>query len=171
MQRYVPILFWNIVDSSLVLSIDLRDAVGDRLHLSDTFKKDGVSPHLPLTSQSLNPTRPSSMLDKPMISSEQPTHVLIFVLNFSREHQRRLSTREIVAASRRSRGFFSLFKANRPQFKKTWNHTPDGSACRVYGSVSVRKLSGTFHHQLHLFKLIILRELSHYDPRTWVWRA
>ena len=26
-----------------VLSIDLRDAVGDRLHLSDGFVKDGVS--------------------------------------------------------------------------------------------------------------------------------
>lgn len=30
---------------SLALSIDLRDAVGDRLHLSDTFRRDGVSPH------------------------------------------------------------------------------------------------------------------------------
>jgi hypothetical protein len=36
------------VDTSLIsfiaLSIDLRDAVGDRLHLSDTFRRDGVSP-------------------------------------------------------------------------------------------------------------------------------
>jgi len=30
--------------SLVALSIDLRDAVGDRLHLSDTFKRDGVSP-------------------------------------------------------------------------------------------------------------------------------
>jgi hypothetical protein len=28
----------------IALSIDLRDAVGDRLHLSDTFRRDGVSP-------------------------------------------------------------------------------------------------------------------------------
>jgi hypothetical protein len=27
----------------LDLSVDLRDAVGDRLHLSDGFKRDGVS--------------------------------------------------------------------------------------------------------------------------------
>jgi hypothetical protein len=31
----------------LDLTIDLRDAVGDRLHLSDDFVKEGVSAALP----------------------------------------------------------------------------------------------------------------------------
>ena len=36
------------------LTVDVRDAVGDRLHISDEFKKDGVStnPHGPFISPS-----------------------------------------------------------------------------------------------------------------------
>ncbi|KAG8832637.1 hypothetical protein FRC17_000949 [Serendipita sp. 399] len=96
------------------LSVDLRDAVGDRLHLSDTITRDGT------------------LFD-------------IGQAHEFKEHQRALSTREIVAASRRSRGFFSMFKASRPQYRPTWNHTPAGSACRIYGSFAVRKLTGNFH--------------------------
>jgi len=30
-------------------------------------------------------------------------------------------------------------------FKPTYNHKADGSACRVYGSVKVKKITGNLH--------------------------
>lgn len=46
--KYSPFLSERRTDSSvLVLSVDLRDAVGDRLYLSKGFHRDGVSAVLP----------------------------------------------------------------------------------------------------------------------------
>lgn len=38
------------------LTVDVRDAVGDRLHISDEFKKDGVSLRRPPSTRS-NPSQ------------------------------------------------------------------------------------------------------------------
>jgi hypothetical protein len=54
---------------NLVLSIDLRDAVGDRLHLSDQFVKDGVS----LSLWSSLTIRQTLLLVKPLPAGEHIT--------------------------------------------------------------------------------------------------
>jgi hypothetical protein len=41
------LLFLSELITVLVLSVDLRDAVGDRLYLSKGFHRDGVSAVLP----------------------------------------------------------------------------------------------------------------------------
>jgi len=47
-RTIISILSERIIDNSvLVLSVDLRDAVGDRLYLSKGFHRDGVSAVLP----------------------------------------------------------------------------------------------------------------------------
>ena len=47
-KPFSPFLSERRTDSSvLVLSVDLRDAVGDRLYLSKGFHRDGVSAVLP----------------------------------------------------------------------------------------------------------------------------
>ena len=43
LYSYSPPAF---ADGVIVLNVDLRDAVGDRLYLSDGFRRDGVSPNI-----------------------------------------------------------------------------------------------------------------------------
>lgn len=43
--RWGILLIFNNNNKKKDLTIDLRDAVGDRLHLSNSFVKDGVSYH------------------------------------------------------------------------------------------------------------------------------
>jgi hypothetical protein len=54
-----------------------------------------------------------------------------------------LSAREVSAASRKTRGLFAFLKRNN-NFKPTYNHQPDGAACRVYGSLVVKKVTGAY---------------------------
>ncbi|KAF8529896.1 endoplasmic reticulum vesicle transporter-domain-containing protein [Gautieria morchelliformis] len=96
------------------ISVDLRDALGDRLHLSDGFHRDGVS-----------------------FDVSQATKL--------KQHSAMLSARQAVAQSRRSRGFFSFWRPSVPQFRPTYKHEPDGSACRVYGSLEVKKVTANLH--------------------------
>jgi endoplasmic reticulum-Golgi intermediate compartment protein 2 len=56
-----------------------------------------------------------------------------------------LSARQAISQSRKSRGLFSaLFRSNGPAFKPTYNFQPSGTACRVYGTVNVKKVTGKF---------------------------
>ncbi|KIJ52477.1 hypothetical protein M422DRAFT_26067 [Sphaerobolus stellatus SS14] len=96
------------------LSVDLRDSLGDRLHLSDGFKRDGVS------------------FDLGQATKFQ-------------EHTAMLSARRAIAESRESRGFFSFWRPSTPQFRPTANYQPDGSACRIYGSLDVKKVTANLH--------------------------
>lgn len=102
-------------DTSLLvidLSVDLRDAVGDRLYLSDGFRRDGT-----------------------LFDVGQATTL--------KEHAEALSARQAIAQSRKSRGFFStLFRGSTPQYRPTYNYQPSGSACRVYGTIPVKKVTG-----------------------------
>jgi endoplasmic reticulum-Golgi intermediate compartment protein 2 len=96
----------------LDLSVDLRDAVGDRLYLSDGFRRDGT-----------------------LFDVGQATAL--------KEHAAALSARQAVAQSRKSRGLFStLFRRNNDGYRPTYNYQPAGSACRVYGTVQVKKVTG-----------------------------
>ncbi|KIJ62960.1 hypothetical protein HYDPIDRAFT_135453 [Hydnomerulius pinastri MD-312] len=62
-----------------------------------------------------------------------------------KEHAAALSARQAVAQSRNSRGLFSFFKRSEPDFRPTYNHQTDGTACRIYGSLAVKKVTANLH--------------------------
>ncbi|KAH7884895.1 endoplasmic reticulum vesicle transporter-domain-containing protein [Phlebopus sp. FC_14] len=62
-----------------------------------------------------------------------------------KQHAQALSARQVVAQSRKSRGFFSMFRRSEPDFRPTYNHKSDGDACRIYGSLTVKKLTANLH--------------------------
>jgi len=93
--------------------------------------------------------RPSSIHIKPEPSSEYsclipstPFDQCVICRDW--QTQRQIAAREIVAQSRRSRGLFAwLWNGMQARsFPPTYNYRPDGSACRVYGSVEVKKVTG-----------------------------
>ncbi|KAI0246080.1 endoplasmic reticulum vesicle transporter-domain-containing protein [Lactifluus subvellereus] len=97
------------------LSVDLRDAVGDRLYLSKGFHRDGT-----------------------LFDIGQATAL--------KEHAEALTARQAIAESRKSRGFLSgLFPHSQQLYKPTYNHVPDGSACRIYGSLTVKRVNANLH--------------------------
>ncbi|KZT06078.1 DUF1692-domain-containing protein [Laetiporus sulphureus 93-53] len=97
------------------LSVDLRDAVGDRLYLSRGFRRDGTK-----------------------FDIGQATSL--------KEHAAALSAQQAVAQSRKSRGFFSmLFRRNSNQYRPTYNYQKDGSACRIYGTITAKKVTANLH--------------------------
>ena len=108
--------YLNTDSSFLDLSVDLRDAVGDRLMLSEGFRRDGT-----------------------LFDIGQATAL--------KEHAAALSARQAVSQSRKSRGLFAtLFSQTNSGYRPTDNHKPSGSACRVYGTVQVKKVTGTLLH-------------------------
>ncbi|OSC96947.1 DUF1692-domain-containing protein [Trametes coccinea BRFM310] len=97
------------------LSVDLRDAVGDRLYLSDGFRRDGTK-----------------------FDIGQATTL--------KEHAEALSARQAVAQSRSSRGFFDvLLRRAGNRYKPTYNYQPDGSACRVFGTITAKRVTANLH--------------------------
>ncbi|KAI0656412.1 DUF1692-domain-containing protein [Cubamyces menziesii] len=97
------------------LSVDLRDAVGDRLFLSDGFRRDGTK-----------------------FDIGQATTL--------KEHAAALSARQAVAQSRSSRGFFDvLLRRSGNKYKPTYNYQPDGSACRVFGTITAKRVTANLH--------------------------
>ncbi|CAL1715892.1 unnamed protein product [Somion occarium] len=97
------------------LSVDLRDAVGDRLYLSDGFRRDGT------------------LFDVGQATTLQ-------------EHAAALSAQQAVAQSRNSRGFFdAFFRKSKPAYMPTYNYQPSGTACRVYGTIPVKKVTANLH--------------------------
>ncbi|KAI0328291.1 DUF1692-domain-containing protein [Cubamyces sp. BRFM 1775] len=97
------------------LSVDLRDAVGDRLFLSDGFRRDGTK-----------------------FDIGQATTL--------KEHAAALSARQAVAQSRSSRGFFDvLLRRSANRYKPTYNYQPDGSACRVFGTITAKRVTANLH--------------------------
>ena len=94
------------------LSVDLRDAVGDRLYLSDSFRRDGT-----------------------LFDIGQATSL--------KQHAAALSARQAVAQSRKSRGLFAtLFRKANDGYRPTYNYKPGAAACRVFGTVGVKKVTG-----------------------------
>ena len=59
------------------------------------------------------------------------------------EHTQALSVRQAIAQSRKSRGFLgTILRRDPPLFKPTYNYGPDGNACRIFGTVNVKKVTG-----------------------------
>ncbi|KPV74087.1 uncharacterized protein RHOBADRAFT_54648 [Rhodotorula graminis WP1] len=87
------------------LTVDVRDAVGDRLHISDEFKKDGTT----------------------------------FEIGRARSIQN-LHDGQGVSASKMVRD-----ASGKRVFGKTVKPVEDGPACRIYGSMSVKKVTGNLH--------------------------
>ncbi|KAJ2926847.1 hypothetical protein H1R20_g10243, partial [Candolleomyces eurysporus] len=97
------------------LSVDLRDAMGDRLFLTGGFRRDGT------------------FFDVGQATALQ-------------EHATALSARQAISQSRKSRGFFSyLSRRNTTQWKPTYNHVEDGSACRIWGTMFVKRVTANLH--------------------------
>ena len=64
-----------------------------------------------------------------------------------------MDARDAVTLSRRSKGFFSwLTSSKKAEFPPTYNYRPEGGACRIYGSVEVKKVTGNMK-PLPLFEL------------------
>lgn len=63
---------------------------------------------------------------------------------FYRAHSEALSASQVIAQSRRSRGLFDtlLSRNSEPKFKPTYNHEADASACRIYGTLAVKRVTG-----------------------------
>lgn len=69
------------------------------------------------------------------------------------EHTQALSARQAIAQSRKSRGLLdTVLRRDPPAFKPTYNYRPDGSACRIFGTVTVKKVTG---ERFYLVKIII----------------
>lgn len=57
-----------------------------------------------------------------------------------------LSATQAIAQSRNSRGFFDvLLQRNKAEMKPTYDHSPHSSACRVYGTIEVKKVTANLH--------------------------
>ena len=62
-----------------------------------------------------------------------------------REHADALTARQAIAESRKSRGFLAdFFHDSQDLYKPTYNHVKDGDACRIYGSLTVKRITGAF---------------------------
>ncbi|KAL9714534.1 hypothetical protein Ac2012v2_002848 [Leucoagaricus gongylophorus] len=98
------------------LSVDLRDVVGDRLLLSGGFRREG-------------------------------TNFDVSHATALKEHSKALSASQVVSQSRRSRGLFDtlLRRSSEPKFKPTYNYQEDGSACRIYGTLAVKRVTANLH--------------------------
>ncbi|KAF4579863.1 hypothetical protein EYR36_001683 [Pleurotus pulmonarius] len=97
------------------MSVDLRDAVGDRLFLSGAFRRDGT-----------------------LFDIGQATTL--------QEHTTALSAQQAVSQSRTSRGLFdTVLRRSSGGFRQTFNHQADGGACRIWGSLSVKKVTANLH--------------------------
>ncbi|KIK02931.1 hypothetical protein K443DRAFT_677094 [Laccaria amethystina LaAM-08-1] len=97
------------------ISVDLRDAMGDRLYLSGGLRRDGT-----------------------VFDVGQATAL--------KEHSEALSARQAISQSRKSRGLFAnLFRRNKSNFKPTYDYQPHGDACRVWGSLQVKRVTANLH--------------------------
>lgn len=117
------------------LSIDLRDVVGDRLHLSDDFVKDGTTFEVGRAT-SMNPSQPTA----------PSAHKIIRDAHRSPRPGKSLSH---TSTKRRTLSGISALFSRSPNphsaYRPTRNLVQDGPACRIYGSVGVKKVTANLH--------------------------
>ncbi|ETS62628.1 hypothetical protein PaG_03271 [Moesziomyces aphidis] len=102
------------------LTIDVRDAVGDRLHVSDTeFKKDGTT--FDIGHADRLDALPQEALDVGKTISKARKKPL-----YRRKPRNKKFSRQVA-------------------FHKTAHLVPDGPACRIYGSMEVKRVTGNLH--------------------------
>nr|ODN80159.1 endoplasmic reticulum-Golgi intermediate compartment protein 2 [Cryptococcus depauperatus CBS 7841] len=112
------------------LTIDLRDAVGDRLHLSNSFVKDGTNFNI-AGATSIKHNTASLTSPSQVISS---------------------SRRQTPSQKGSFSGIKRLFQKSPPlasgsysAYRPTYEKVDDGPACRIYGSVQVKKVTANLH--------------------------
>ncbi|KAJ9098209.1 hypothetical protein QFC21_004538 [Naganishia friedmannii] len=123
------------------LSIDLRDVVGDRLHFSDDFVKDGTTFDTARTTSSQSGTSTAPSIRQ--------------VINDARRSASPRYRQQPSSFSGLRSLFSSPFSGSRkahkqPAFRPTLNKLPAdgpdaGPACRMYGSVGVKKVTANLH--------------------------
>ncbi|KAJ6543569.1 DUF1692-domain-containing protein [Mycena vulgaris] len=100
------------------ISVDLRDAVGDRMFLSAA--KGGIR-------------RDGTKFDVGQAST-------------LKEHSEALSVRQAVSQSRKSRGFFSsILQWDSTPYMPRYKHEPDARGCRISGQLDVKKVTANLH--------------------------
>lgn len=108
------------------------------MHLSDEFVKDGVSP--------ISPRR----------STETQTNFAVGKASAVRTAMTDLSASDVISSARRSTpnqravsGIARLFRRKPSKKHAAYRQTavivPDGPACRIYGSVQVKKVTANLH--------------------------
>lgn len=87
----------------------------------------------------------------------------------TREHAAELTARQVVRQSRKTRGLFSFFRPKQ-SYKPTYNYQADGSACRVYGTLAIKKVTGECIPSLQQTRAqhVLVSELAHYHFGTWI---
>ncbi|KAF7972239.1 hypothetical protein HWV62_18652 [Athelia sp. TMB] len=99
------------------LSVDLRDAVGDRLYLSKGFRRDGTTfDHSQATSLK---EHAAALSARQAIAQSRKSRGL----------------------------FGGIFGggSKAPAYRPTYNNKPDSSSCRIYGSLNVKKVTANLH--------------------------
>ncbi|KAK1226795.1 hypothetical protein PQX77_010202 [Marasmius sp. AFHP31] len=110
------------------ISVDLRDALGDRLMLSTNWRHRGDKGFMTLHRDGVKfDVGPATKM---------------------KEHTAMLSATQAAAQSRKSRGFFDVILNRRqkaPEFRSPIKYEADGSSCRVYGYMEVKKVTANLH--------------------------
>jgi hypothetical protein len=76
-----------------------------------------------------------------------------FFLKIRREHSAALSSRQAIAQSRKSRGLFDwLYRREKSLFKPTYDYKKGESACRISGTLAVKRVTGAFYQMSCFFE-------------------
>ncbi|KAH9010098.1 hypothetical protein EDB83DRAFT_2530949 [Lactarius deliciosus] len=89
-----------------------------------------------------------------------------------KEHAEALTVRRANAESRKSRGFLAdLFRRSQDLYKPTYNHVRDGSACRIHGSLAVKRIGGTppCDSNATLINASLISKPPHHYARPWLY--
>ncbi|KAI0750199.1 endoplasmic reticulum vesicle transporter-domain-containing protein [Daedaleopsis nitida] len=97
------------------ISIDLRDAVGDRLYLSDSFRRDGTK--FDIGQATTLKEHAAALSARQAVSQARSSRGF----------------------------FDTLLRRSGNKFKPTFNHTPDPDACRVYGTIVAKRVTANLH--------------------------
>ncbi|OXC62219.1 endoplasmic reticulum-Golgi intermediate compartment protein 2 [Cryptococcus neoformans MW-RSA852] len=117
------------------LTIDLRDAVGDRLHLSNSFAKDGTQ---------FNVGKATCIKNSPSTTIPSASEII------SSSRRRTPNQQSSFSGIKRLFGFSSSSSNRRTgqghtAYRPTYDKVEDGPACRIYGSVEVKKVTANLH--------------------------
>ncbi|WOO81197.1 ER-derived vesicles protein ERV41 [Vanrija pseudolonga] len=111
------------------LTIDLRDAVGDRLHLNNDFAKEGTH---------FNPGRAVSMKIGSSTKVASVSELISSAKRRTPNQKSSLSGLRALFTSRDSERRHAAYRA-------THDKVENGPACRIYGSVEVKKVTANLH--------------------------
>ena len=87
------------------------------------------------------------------------------------EHTKALSIPQVIAQSRKSRGLLdTILRRDPPPFQPTYNYRPDGNACRIFGTVTVKKVTGGIPlvEKTHVLMPPLTSEPAYHNSWTWL---